>query len=312
MRPGLRSKPVRCRSAASARRPTCRRTRSWRRWSATPSSSRHIRGWSSISVRRRASSTDRPGRRGRCAAPAAARSRHPRRSPWERVAVRDARRRPPVAARRPAPSGRRADPVLRARRFRVQAIGSQCVAYNDRPVPLARCRTLSRVVPGRVHQPVYRRDPWERKATRARWADGGGAACVGRDGRTGESGKNGPNNANAKLCKNWDNLFEIEGPEISSQSECVSYLAEGGTVLDHPPGVGEKTCHDYLGFYAPGKRKRSVHLHDHAHVASAGRGLHQARRHRTAGRPAASRSSRSPTRISLWVANARAEATPDR
>jgi hypothetical protein len=45
------------------------------------------------------------------------------------------------------------------------------------------------------------------------------------------------NSVNAKLCQKngWQNLFRTDGTGFTSQDDCVSYGAQGGTILTSPP-----------------------------------------------------------------------------
>ena len=53
----------------------------------------------------------------------------------------------------------------------------------------------------------------------------------------GNGNGNGANSANAKLCQHngWQNLFRTDGTRFASQDDCVSYGAQGGTILTSPP-----------------------------------------------------------------------------
>lgn len=48
---------------------------------------------------------------------------------------------------------------------------------------------------------------------------------------------NGGNSANAKLCQKdgWQTLYTSSGATFANQDDCVSYGAEGGTLLTSPP-----------------------------------------------------------------------------
>jgi hypothetical protein len=64
------------------------------------------------------------------------------------------------------------------------------------------------------------------------------AMAIGVATATAGSGNgNGGNSANAKLCQKngWHNLFRTDGTGFASQDECVSYGAQGGTILTSPP-----------------------------------------------------------------------------
>lgn len=51
-------------------------------------------------------------------------------------------------------------------------------------------------------------------------------------------GGNGGNSGNAKLCQKggWESLYREDGSTFANQDECVSYGAQGGVILDEPPG----------------------------------------------------------------------------
>jgi hypothetical protein len=52
------------------------------------------------------------------------------------------------------------------------------------------------------------------------------------------AGKTGPNNASAKLCQKggWQTLYQTTAPyAFASEQECVSYAAQGGSLLVDPP-----------------------------------------------------------------------------
>ena len=58
------------------------------------------------------------------------------------------------------------------------------------------------------------------------------------------SAKGGGNSANAKLCQKggWQSLFTSTGGTFASQDECVSYGAQGGTILTAPPNLWQAGC----------------------------------------------------------------------
>jgi hypothetical protein len=56
--------------------------------------------------------------------------------------------------------------------------------------------------------------------------------------------KGGGNSANAKLCQNggWQSLFTATGGTFADQGECVSYAAQGGTIVTEPPNAWRAAC----------------------------------------------------------------------
>lgn len=45
----------------------------------------------------------------------------------------------------------------------------------------------------------------------------------------------GRNNDNAKVCRTWSSLYRADGSVFADRGECISYAAEGGTILTSPP-----------------------------------------------------------------------------
>ena len=68
------------------------------------------------------------------------------------------------------------------------------------------------------------------------------------------AGKTGPNNSNAKLCQKggWQSLFASTGSTFASERDCVSYAAQGGTLLDDPLFAGAPICAEIGGTLVAG------------------------------------------------------------
>lgn len=68
------------------------------------------------------------------------------------------------------------------------------------------------------------------------------------------SAKGGGNSANAKLCQKggWQSLFTATGGTFASQDECVSYGAQGGTILTAPPNLWQAACETNGGTFSEG------------------------------------------------------------
>ena len=66
------------------------------------------------------------------------------------------------------------------------------------------------------------------------------------------SAKGGGNSANAKLCQKggWQSLFTATGGTFASQDECVSYGAQGGTILTAPPNLWQAACETNGGTFS--------------------------------------------------------------
>ena len=62
----------------------------------------------------------------------------------------------------------------------------------------------------------------------------------------------GGNNDNAKLCQKggWQSLFTATGGTFASQDECVSYGAQGGTILTAPPNLWQAACETNGGTFS--------------------------------------------------------------
>jgi len=58
------------------------------------------------------------------------------------------------------------------------------------------------------------------------------------------SAKGGSNSANAKQCQKggWQNLYQSDGARFASEEACVSYGAQGGTILTAPPNLWRAAC----------------------------------------------------------------------
>jgi hypothetical protein len=65
----------------------------------------------------------------------------------------------------------------------------------------------------------------------------------------------GGNSANAKLCQRggWLKLFrESDGSTFANQGECVSYGAQGNTILTEPPNAWKAACEQVGGTFSVG------------------------------------------------------------
>src|SRR6476620_4450074 len=63
----------------------------------------------------------------------------------------------------------------------------------------------------------------------------------------------GGNSANAQLCQKggWTTLYRSDGTTFASQDECVSYGANGGTILTAPPKTqAQLDCESFGGTYS--------------------------------------------------------------
>jgi hypothetical protein len=61
----------------------------------------------------------------------------------------------------------------------------------------------------------------------------------------------GGNNANAKLCQKngWQNLQGADGTKFASEEQCVSYAAQGGTLVAAPYVRSRQACESYGGTF---------------------------------------------------------------
>jgi hypothetical protein len=78
------------------------------------------------------------------------------------------------------------------------------------------------------------------------------ALTVGVATATAGNGKGG-NSANAKLCQKggWTTLYRSDGTTFANQDECVSYGANGGTILTAPPKTqSQLDCESFGGTYS--------------------------------------------------------------
>ena len=78
------------------------------------------------------------------------------------------------------------------------------------------------------------------------------ALTVGVATATAGNGKGG-NSANAKLCQKggWTTLYRSDGTTFANQDECVSYGANGGTILTAPPKTqSQLDCESFGGAYS--------------------------------------------------------------
>jgi hypothetical protein len=77
------------------------------------------------------------------------------------------------------------------------------------------------------------------------------ALTVGVATATAGNGKGG-NSPNAKLCQKggWTTLYRSDGTTFANQDECVSYGANGGTILTAPPTQSQLFCESSGGTYS--------------------------------------------------------------